>query len=63
MPQSFAGMGERDWYMGTGKIIGFGSDDEPLIEPLGEWRRFAKKTDSDMQRVVKARIVSKKLKR
>lgn len=39
-PDSLAGMTGRDWYSGTGTVVGFGSDGEPLIKPIGEWAKF-----------------------
>jgi hypothetical protein len=37
---SFAGFKEADWWIGKGKVVGFGSDGEPLIEPQGKWHRL-----------------------
>lgn len=37
---SLAGLAERDWYCGQGRLLGFGSDDEPIVEVAGEWVRF-----------------------
>ncbi len=37
---SIAGDVDRPWYYGKGKVIGFGGDDEPLIEPIGKWRKY-----------------------
>jgi hypothetical protein len=40
---SLAGLADRPWYMGRGKVVAIGSDDEPVIEPIGDWEVFAKK--------------------
>ena len=37
---SFAGEANRPWYFGKGKVVGFGGDDEPVIETTGEWSRY-----------------------
>lgn len=37
---SFAGLTGRPWYRGLGRLIGFGSDGEPIIEPIGRWKKF-----------------------
>ena len=39
---SLAGLSERQWYTGKGVVVGFGSDNEPLIHPLGHWRKIGK---------------------
>lgn len=42
-PSSFAGLdfeGKRTLYYGKGRQIGWGSDEEPLIIPSGEWKPF-----------------------
>ena len=38
---SFAGLQNREWYMGKGKIIDFGSDGEPVIKPTGKWEKLS----------------------
>ncbi len=39
-PTSFAGLGEREWIYGKGKVIDIGSDGEPIIKPIGEWKNL-----------------------
>jgi hypothetical protein len=41
---SLAGLADRPWFFGPGRVVGTGSDDEPLIEPVAEkWTKLAGK--------------------
>ena len=42
---SLAGFADRDWYCGQGRLLGFGSDDEPIVEITGEWACFFSRGD------------------
>lgn len=42
---SLAGLASRDWYAGRGNVVAVGSDDEPVIRPIGKWKRFAGKDE------------------
>lgn len=41
---SLAGAGGREWHHGMGVQVGVGSDDEPIIIPVGEWKKSKKNT-------------------
>jgi len=38
---SFAGFADRPWFAGEGKVVAFGSDGEPIIEPTGKWDQIS----------------------
>lgn len=61
-PYSFAGLKEADWYTGRGRIIGTGSDGEPLIKPIGKWEKFHDAGGEDLARDAHRFYVEKALK-
>lgn len=45
---SFAGLKDADWFTGRGKVVGTGPDGEPLIKPIGKWKKFSKAKSTDI---------------
>jgi hypothetical protein len=58
---SMAGLSEGDWYYGRGKIVDIGSDGEPVINPIGDWKNIGKNEYEAVEKYHKILIKSKSL--